>query len=180
MTTIQKYLDQKYPTQQDKEKVEIIISNEREMKNIAGGELDLSAYTNLEKLALCGIHLKTPLTDLKLGRMPNLTELTVAYNQLTSVDFLTNLLHPEKLTNLAMERNNFQPTTYDFLSRFTNLKFLTTGTIKEKIAAGIYNRFYGSLEPLKNLHNLKMLCIAGTDVDSGLEYLQVPVLLGGK
>src|SRR5579862_563428 len=150
MTTLQEYLNQKYPTPADKEKLRQIILSESE-KEIEGGELDLSEYVNLEKLTLCGHYLKTPLTKLKLGKMPNLTGLTCVYNQLTSVDFLSELTHPEKLESLNIERNNFQPTTYDFLARFTNLKHLTTGTIKDKIEAGIYNRFYGSLQPLKNL-----------------------------
>jgi hypothetical protein len=38
---------------------------------------------------------------------------------------------------------------------------------KEKKA----NLFYGSLESLRNLTKLKFLSIAGTDVDSGIEYL---------
>jgi len=33
------------------------------------------------------------------------------------------------------------------------------------------NKFFGSLEPLKNLTKLKKLDISGTDIDSGLEYL---------
>jgi hypothetical protein len=73
-----------------------------------------------------------------------------------------------------LARNNFAPTTLDFASPFTNLKNLTLGTRKDKVQAGIYNRFYGSLEPLKNLTKLQLLCLASTDVDSGLEYLFIP------
>ncbi|MCE8169424.1 MAG: hypothetical protein I3273_04870 [Candidatus Moeniiplasma glomeromycotorum] len=179
MTNLQQYLDQKYPTQSDKEKVKEIILSDNE-KEIAGGKLDLSEYVNLEKLALHGNWLKSPLTKLKLGKMPNLKIFSCSYNQLTSVDFLSELTHPEKLKSLSIVRNNFQPTILDFLCRFTNLKALTLGTAKEKIEAGTYNRFYGSLEPLKNLHDLTLLCIAGTDVDSGLEYLSLPKSAEGE
>src|SRR2546421_194357 len=39
---------------------------------------------------------------------------------------------------------------------------------KEHFAKNIYNRFHGSLEPLKNLTELKNLNIANTDIDSGV------------
>jgi len=35
----------------------------------------------------------------------------------------------------------------------------------------IFNRFNGSLSPLKNLSKLKTLHIENTNIDSGLEYL---------
>ncbi|CAG8495624.1 5204_t:CDS:2 [Gigaspora margarita] len=38
-----------------------------------------------------------------------------------------------------------------------------------------YNSFHGSLEPLKNLTKLNSITIAGTNIDSGLEYLPVSV-----
>ena len=44
-------------------------------------------------------------------------------------------------------------------------------TSEEKINQGIYNRFSGSLEYLKNLSKLTDLNISNTDIDSGLEYL---------
>src|SRR5438876_9505731 len=121
MTTLQKYLDQKYPTQQDKEKVKEIILSDNE-KEVEGGELDLRAYPNLQEINLSGEFLKTPLTKLKLDSMPNLTKFSCPYNELTSVDFLNELANPEKLEDLNMVRNNFPPTTLDFLGRFVNLK----------------------------------------------------------
>jgi len=39
------------------------------------------------------------------------------------------------------------------------------------INQNIYNRFYGSLEPLRDMSKLQDLCIDSTDIDSGLEYL---------
>lgn len=46
------------------------------------------------------------------------------------------------------------------------------GTYDEKkLEKNIYNRFYGSLEHLKNLEQLFDLDISGTDIDDGLEFL---------
>ncbi|CAG8598503.1 1838_t:CDS:2, partial [Diversispora eburnea] len=146
---------------------------------------------NLEKFG--SKDLKTPLTEVDVNGLSNLNEIVLVENQikslnvagcsklktlnlhanlLTSTDFLKQLPNPDKLERLNLSRNNFQSTTLDVFSRFINLKFLELGTKKEKIEEGVYNRFYGSLKPLKNLTKLTfILCIAGTDVDSGLEYL---------
>jgi hypothetical protein len=73
---------------------------------------------------------------------------------------------------LSIAGNNIQPTDIKIFSRFINLKVLHTGTTKEFIEeSGNRNKFYGSLESLKNLSDLGFLCIEATDVDSGLEYL---------
>jgi len=42
---------------------------------------------------------------------------------------------------------------------------------EKKLSQNIYNRFYGSLEPLKNLIFLAELDISGTDINNGLELL---------
>src|ERR1700722_3360687 len=114
---------------------------------------------------------KTPLKKINLTGLGNLKDINLSYNELTSVDFLSQLPRPEKLEFLELSRNNFASTTLDFAAPFINLKALTLGTKKEKVQEGVYNRFYGSLEPLKNLTQLGLLCVANTDVDSGLEYL---------
>jgi hypothetical protein len=41
----------------------------------------------------------------------------------------------------------------------------------ERISQNIYNRYYGSLELIKNLNQLEELDLNATDVESGLEYL---------
>jgi hypothetical protein len=41
----------------------------------------------------------------------------------------------------------------------------------ERIKKNTYNRFHGSLEPLKSLSKLKDLDISCTDIDFGLEFL---------
>lgn len=143
----------------------------KEWKNLEGDELDLREFVGLEKIYINGDALKTPLKKINLTGIGNLETLFLNANELTSVDFLNQLSNPEKLKTLNLARNNFSPTTLDFVRPFTNLKLLTLGTKKEKVQAGIYNRFYGSLEPLKNLTHLSLICIASTDVDRGLEYL---------
>jgi len=85
MTTFQEYLNNEYPTQQDKEQIEEISSYGSFFKNVDGGELDLSDYPNLEEVYIWGKHLKTPLTKLRLGNHPNLTTLVCPHNQLTSL-----------------------------------------------------------------------------------------------
>jgi hypothetical protein len=96
-----------------------------------------------------------------------LTSLQLLGNKFTSIDFLTTLPQPDKLKKLEVPNNQIQLTALDFLKPFVNLKSVSLGTtIKEE-----RNLFSGSLKPLQNLTKLETLCIAGTDVDSGLEYL---------
>jgi len=91
---LQEYLNNKYPTKEEKEKVkEINIDkiNIEEKGNkdtqwLEGGELDLSEYVNVEKINVYGHHLKTFLTKLTLGEKPKLTELYYPSNQLTTID----------------------------------------------------------------------------------------------
>jgi hypothetical protein len=63
MTTLQDYLNQKYPTAEAKEQVqELILSQITEQ--LAGGELDLTAFSNLEKVEISPQFLSTPLTKI--------------------------------------------------------------------------------------------------------------------
>jgi len=51
------------------------------------------------------------------------------------------------------------------LSKFTELESLCLGNNNQKrIDAGIYNKFCGSLEPLRKLEDLKVLDISNTDI----------------
>ncbi|CAJ0629634.1 357_t:CDS:2, partial [Entrophospora sp. SA101] len=67
------------------------------------------------------------------------------------------------------------------LSDFTNLKEIEC--IKNninclditRVEKGFYNRFYGSLKPLENMENLKVITIQNTDIDCGLEWLPIGV-----
>ncbi|CAH1765139.1 4440_t:CDS:2 [Entrophospora sp. SA101] len=114
------------------------------------------------------------LTSIDLSKCPNLTELYCPGNQLTSIDFLKQLPQPEKLIRLGLANNNIEPTNLEFLRPFINLTFkLALGNDSPK--NNILNRFYGSLEPLRDMTKLKGLCIDGTDVEEGLEYLPTSI-----
>jgi len=79
---------------------------------------------------------------------------------------------PEKLTELNLGNNDFDEQDLTCFSRFTKLEKLYLGSgntaVRQK---NVYNKFYGSLEPLKDLTKLKKLDISNTDIDSGLEHL---------
>ena len=90
-------------------------------------------------------------------------------------DFEFTSLNPQKLTVLDLRNNDFLKRDLSCFAQFVNLTELLIGTNERRAATRtthrFYNRFYGSLEPLKLLVNLERLDISGTDVDSGLEYL---------
>jgi hypothetical protein len=74
MITLQEYLNNKYPTQEDKEKVQEInlekINQEREQAGqtdlLEGGEVDLRVFTNLQEVEIYRQFLKTPITKLNV------------------------------------------------------------------------------------------------------------------
>lgn len=94
MTVLQEYLNEKYPTREEREKVLSInifnINEEREKQDITekldGKELDLSEYRNLKEVVVGEVYLKSPLTKLTLGKLPNLLTLHCYYNKLTTLD----------------------------------------------------------------------------------------------
>lgn len=142
MVNIQEYLNNKYPTTEDKKGVKKIytleINQEREKEDITekleGGELDLREYSNLEWVRIDGRHLKSPLTSLDasnctqltyLGCRPsqltnlnvrgcvNLKELSCWTNLLTSLDLSDN----HQLEILWASNNNFAEQDLSFLSQ---------------------------------------------------------------
>ncbi|RHZ36010.1 hypothetical protein [endosymbiont GvMRE of Glomus versiforme] len=98
MTTLQEYLDEKYFTRKEKvREIDITKINEKIHINykLDGGELDLREYVNVERVnVIMGqfvnelyLHcLKSPLTKLILGELPQLEMLRCQNNQLTSLD----------------------------------------------------------------------------------------------
>jgi hypothetical protein len=84
-------------------------------------------------------------------------------------------LNTETLEYLNLNSNNLQEedkSNLSFFNKFKNLKELNVGNKnEEKIMQNIYNRFSGSLEPLKDLNNLRLLNIESTDVNSDIEHL---------
>ena len=84
-----------------------------------------------------------------------LKTLNCSNNELTNTNFLKNV-NSESLEFLFMGNNNFAPQDLSFLSTFVNLEQLYIDNCdKEKFEHDVYNRFYGSLEPLSNLNKLK-------------------------
>lgn len=197
MTTLQEFLNQKYLTEEDREKVkEVNIDriNHEVGGKLGGGELDLSAFPNLEVVIL-GYEdkLKTPLTKLSiinssnlrsldcfyqkissinLGSCDNLNRLVCSHNNLTSVDFLNNISNPEKMEILRVNGNNIQPTDIEIFSKFVNLTQIGIGTDLDEAKKGKRNQFYGSFQSWKNFTKLWKFCIEDTDIDSGLEYFE--------
>ncbi len=207
MTTLQQYLNQKYPSQEEGKFPARLLdikkfNQERKEQGIEekleGGELDLKEHRLLTEIKICGLELKSPLTKLELDRQkylvkiilccnqltnldlsgcPELIEAELGDNHLTSIDFLKVIPNPKKLEVLQISNNNIRPTTLDFLRPFINLKDCKLGLnsankdYPNRIEENFYNRFYGSLEPIENLTKLEEFCIAGTDVEEGIEYI---------
>lgn len=110
--------------------------------------------------------------ELNLSDFDNLEHLVCLENNLTKVTFSPSV--NEKLTYLDISNNNFPEQDLSFLTNLVNLKFISLGnnqTPEERIEKDIYNRFHGSLEPLKNMPNLRTLWIDNTDLNEGLEHL---------
>ncbi|CAG8770859.1 18029_t:CDS:2 [Racocetra persica] len=107
------------------------------------------------------INEKTLEGDLDLTDFIQLIKLDLSNNYLTRIIFPTDA---RKLIYLDITNNDFSPQDLSVFSQLTNLK-------EHKLKTGIYNKFFGSLKPLKNLNKLEKLDISNTDIDSGLEYL---------
>ncbi|CFW92969.1 protein of unknown function [endosymbiont DhMRE of Dentiscutata heterogama] len=74
MTTLQEYLNEKYPTEEAKSEVkELILTSITE--TLAGGELDLTAFSNLEKIEISPQFLSTPLTKIITDGLTKLKEI---------------------------------------------------------------------------------------------------------
>ena len=78
----------------------------------------------------------------------------------------------EKLILLDLNNNALSRCDLDELSTFVNLEWLNIGSNnQQEISRGNFNRFYGSLNDLKNMTKLKFLNIEATDINEGLKYL---------
>jgi len=120
-----------------------------------------------EKLEI--LHLENnKLTELNIDGFSNLQIISCQNNFLTSLD----LNQKTKLEHLNISDNYFSKQDLSFLSHLVGLKYLNLGNNKqEKVQQGIYNRFVGSLEFLRNMSKLGRLSIENTDFDEGVEYL---------
>ena len=178
---------------------ELIINsfpNLEEIKNSHSNTIKIRiAIINCPKLMKVNISGFQNNLELVLNNLPNLTMLNCSYNQLATLD-LTNFselrvincsdnfleeiklpLDGNRLEELDLSQNNFPSQDLTFLSHINNLKHLKLGNNStwndsfQRIKEGIYNRFHGSLKPIKNLTKLRELVISNTDIGSGLEYL---------
>src|SRR4051794_30486896 len=164
MTTLQEYLNQKYPTKEEREKVRKVNINEidierRELDNsldedldsmlgkaLEGGELDLREFKQLEEVSVQGSAFRTTLTKIDVSSCVNLVELNISNNSLTSADFLKQLPHPEKLERLFIYNNNIRTTNICLFEPFINLRELRIGTEETVLREGNRNQFYGSFK----------------------------------
>jgi Leucine-rich repeat (LRR) protein len=206
MKNAQEWLNETYPTKNQREEVRKIFIDRKEEESFPKlqlfsdnsennhylavkleKKLDLSDFVNLEMLFIEG----QKITELKISNCSKLSYLNCSNNELKSLNlnnltnletiicsnnFLTELdlssQNSEKLSSLHIGNNNFSGCDLSNFSRFTKLCSLYLGTDnRERIKRNIYNRFFGSLEDLKNLTVLTELDINATDIDDGLEYL---------
>jgi hypothetical protein len=180
MVKAQEWLDKDHP-KENRKQIKKLNIGWKELK----GKLNLNDFTNLEKL---DCHWNS-LTSLNVGNCKKLKELYCSYNQITQLilpnnleilhcrdNLLTDLdfkvLNGEKLTSLNLENNNFSARDLSCFSSFAELERLDIGTYnQDKINQNLYNRWTGSLEPLKDLNKLRKLAIDNTDLNEGIEYL---------
>jgi len=105
-----------------------------------------------------------------LIRAIEIKKISCSDNLLANFDY--GSLNPKRLFSLNIVGNNLPEQDLSVFSKFINLEVLLVGNgDQEKIKQNIYNRFAGSLEPLKSLIKLKKLYISNTDIDSGVEHL---------
>jgi len=110
----------------------------------------------------------TELTSLDLTNNIKLTILNCGENKLTSLKL--PILAPLKELNCS--NNNLIEQDLSILNRFVNLESLSIGSGDEKKKQqNIYNRFYGSLQPLEKLSKLRYLDIRNTDLNGDIEHL---------
>src|SRR4051794_39565823 len=167
MVTIQQLFDRKYS---EKIEEEIQFSDLKERK-ISAGELTIENFPNLEKADVNNVK---SLTKLKIINCPQLTRLNCQNNDLlTSLDLsecdklmkiqvsnnhleLIKLpTNSKELFHLEINDNNFSSQDLSFLTPYKNLEILDLGNnSNSNEKKEIYNRFYGSLEPLKEMNNL--------------------------
>ncbi|PKK72583.1 hypothetical protein RhiirC2_848300 [Rhizophagus irregularis] len=177
----QQFINEKYPTKEERINETKLIINKQNLE----GYLDLSDFVNLELLNCCDNQLidlnisnnkklididcsQNKLNQLDTSNCKNINIINVHYNQLNKIPILKS----KNLEYLNLLDNKISSSNLNCFSSFINLKQLFIGnTDQERIDQGIYNQFYGSLEPLKGLIKLENLSINNTDIDSGLEYL---------
>lgn len=180
MTEAQEWLEEKYPSAIREKIVKLDIS-QKKLEN----SLKLEGFINLKELECRDneiTHLevvncpqleeidcsRNRIVELNIKNCPQLKNLCAYSNLLTSLDLSQN----HALEKLNIDNNNFSERDLSFLSSLKNLRKLWIGNnVEWRISQGIYNRFTGSLEFLKDMEKLEWCDISNTDIDRGLEYL---------
>ncbi|WNE40705.1 MAG: Serine/threonine-protein kinase PknD [Mycoplasmataceae bacterium] len=172
MVLASEYLEKNYPKEgvclidncnKGKKRNEIIRLEISEQK--LSETLDLSDFIKLEEL-YCSIN---EISKIILPTGNRLKVLDCINNRLTDFDY-TNL-KPESLVCLMLLNNKLLTTNIEVFSQFINLKRLEIGNGERWVRAGQGNKFFGSLESLRNLKWLSNLNILNTNINQGFEYL---------
>ncbi|CAG8460961.1 16956_t:CDS:2 [Gigaspora margarita] len=181
MSKVQQWLEsqEEYNTEEKRGKVKELDISKKDLE----GALDLSDFINLEKLncacnQLSAVNLSNcsqlkyfdcsfnKLINLNLVGLNQLKKISCNDNYLTSIDYYSINFN---LTYLNVSNNNLSEQDLSIFSKLTNLEFLRIGGSNEKyFSQNICNKFYGTLEPLKNLTKLRLLDISNTDINSGV------------
>src|SRR5215213_4817184 len=106
------------------------------------------------------------ITSLRIDKCVNLKIINIDVNELTELDLSKNI----NLEALSISDNNFPEQDLSFLGHLTKLSHLAIQNYYREKDASFYNKFKGSLEPLKNT-KMKELFIANTNITEGLQYL---------
>ncbi|CAG8533371.1 1682_t:CDS:1 [Dentiscutata erythropus] len=168
MDNAQRWLDQTYP-KEERDKIEAIAIDDETKTKRLNGELYLDRFYNLIEMDLSN----NDITKLDVSDCYELERIIVANNSLTNLlNQPKDIINPEKLTYLNMMNNNIDENNLNLFYDFYNLEELYIGTDdRQKIEQGSYNRFHGTLKPLKDLKKLKVLDISNTDISKGLRHL---------
>jgi Leucine-rich repeat (LRR) protein len=119
-------------------------------------DLDLSNNQQVEQINFSS----NQLTNLSLKGLTKIEKIFCSDNKLKSLEFLKSL-SPTEIRTLRMGNNKFPAQDLSCFAHLTGLNRLFIENMP----------FYGSLKPLRNLTEIKEICTAGTNIDSGLEYL---------
>jgi Leucine-rich repeat (LRR) protein len=94
MPKAQEYIEKNYSDREKRKKITVLNLESKDLE----GVLDLSDFTNLEKLN-CS---RNELDDINLSQCSRLTDLNCCYNLLENLDFLKRLPNPKKLAFLDL------------------------------------------------------------------------------
>ncbi|CAG8514414.1 35040_t:CDS:1 [Gigaspora margarita] len=166
MEDAQRWLDRTYP-KGERNEIKVVEIDDKAKRLI--GELSLDHFNNAIEIDLSN----NDITKLDVSDCYELERIIVAYNSLTKLlNHPRDIINPEKLIDLNMMNNNINKINLNHFHKFYNLEKLYIGTdYSLNIEQGYYNRFHGTLRPLKNLIKLKVLDISNTDISKGLSHL---------